>query len=434
MDAATDNQENLRRILRKGYETKDFDYKGPVQWDASDKKDRCELVKDILAMANTLGGHIVIGVSEVPNGWNWEGVSDAQSKTFDSTKINAFVQTYSDPPINTRVHKVQDAGKNYVIIEVPRFPDTPHICQKAFPDVLADRALYVRTDNNESAPVRSSADFRIIIGRAVQNKSDELLQSIRSVIKGSVGTSATTSPDEFGKQIAGCREIFVKRNPLPNEEFHFFLETAFIPANFVARRFDVSRLRKTLIDASVDFIGKPFLFTDMNQPNLLNVFEDGLESLWYTDDLFGGKVLDFWRLYQSGLFYKKELPWQALQQPNVAIYPDVAQYFGIAVDCLARLYEPLLDPIEAITFRATMTGTKGRRMVNGSQGLPFFADYTSQIPMIQVEQTHSLAEWKAGILDFAAEMMIEIQTRFNWIPQNDSGTKGIISRTLSRTR
>jgi len=57
-------------------------------------------------------------------------------------------------------------------------------------------------------------------------------------------------------------------------------------------------------DTSVDFTGWPFLPIHVNRQDVLNVFEDGIESVWYSDDYFGGKILDFWRIYQSGLFYK----------------------------------------------------------------------------------------------------------------------------------
>lgn len=426
----TETDETLRRILLKGFESKDFDYKAGMDWDKSEKKDRCELVKDILARANTLGGNLVIGVSETSNGWSFDGLSEAEVKTFDSTKINGFVQNYSDPPINCIVHKLEREGKNFAIIQVPQFSDTPHICQKDFPGVLADRGLYMRTDNNESALLRTSADFRLLIGRAVQNKSDELLHSMRAVLKG-VPTAPQAS-DQFEDQIGEARGYFDGRNPLPNKQFDYFFETAFVPSNFDARWYDVPKLRQTAFEASVDYTGWPFLPIHVNRPDIFNVFADGIESFWYTDDYFGGKILDFWRFYQSGLFYKKELPFSAMQQPDVAVYPNVAQYYAVAVDCLSRLYSPLLEPEDTITFRTIITGTKGRRMVNGSQGLPLVSNYTSQIPAIRVEQTHSLAEWKAGVIDFAAEMMAETQTRFNWIQTNNSGPKDIITRTLKR--
>ena len=73
----------LIAILLRGHESKDFDYKSAAEWDEKDKKACCELVKDILAMANTLGGFIVIGVSESASGFSFDGVTPAQAKTFD---------------------------------------------------------------------------------------------------------------------------------------------------------------------------------------------------------------------------------------------------------------------------------------------------------------------------------------------------------------
>jgi len=254
---------------------------------------------------------------------------------------------------------------------------------------------------------------------------------MRAVLKGASGAPPQAS-ERFDRQIVESRTSFSERNPLPNGKFDYFFETAFVPTTFEDHRFDVQKLRQTAFEASVDFIGWPFLPIHVNRPDVFNVFEDGIESFWYNDDYFGGKILDFWRLYQSGLFYKKELPFGACQQPDVAIYPNMAQYYAVAVDCLSRMYTPLLAPEESITFRTTITGTKGRRMINGAQGLPFFADYTSQISAIRVERTRSLAEWKSGVIDFAAEMMAETQTRFNWIQSNNAGARDIISRTLSR--
>src|SRR5271155_1225608 len=129
--------DQLTAILLQGHESKDLDYKGPMSWDEANKKSCCGLVKDILAMANTLGGFIVIGVSEEATGYSFDGVSADQAKSFDTSRLNRFLQAYADPPINTLLRKVNHAGKVFVIIEVPAFPDTPHICQKDFPEVLS---------------------------------------------------------------------------------------------------------------------------------------------------------------------------------------------------------------------------------------------------------------------------------------------------------
>lgn len=110
-------------------------------------------------MANTLGGFIVVGVSEPPTGFSWDGLTPFQLNSFDTSRVNRFLQNYADPPINASLRKVEDQGKHFVIIEVPRFTDTPHVCQKDFPGVLNVAAIYVRTDNNETSPLKSSRRF-----------------------------------------------------------------------------------------------------------------------------------------------------------------------------------------------------------------------------------------------------------------------------------
>jgi predicted HTH transcriptional regulator len=125
--------EQLIGIIERNCESKSLDYKGPMSWDTKDKKSCCDLVKDILAIANTEGGYVVIGVAEKDEGFELVGVTSEQAGTYESTALCQFIQKYSDPPINVRVQKVSHKRKNLVILEIPRFKDTPHICQKDFP-------------------------------------------------------------------------------------------------------------------------------------------------------------------------------------------------------------------------------------------------------------------------------------------------------------
>lgn len=139
----------IEQVIKSGRETKSLDYKGATAWDEGDKKACCSIVKDILAFANSGGGYIVVGVDEHGAGFNWTGVTNEQAASYDTTRINQFVQNYVDPPINCTVVKHTMDEALFVVIEVPGFADTPHICQKAYPDVLQGAVLYVRTDNNQ---------------------------------------------------------------------------------------------------------------------------------------------------------------------------------------------------------------------------------------------------------------------------------------------
>jgi len=69
---------DFESIITAGAETKELDYKGPREWSERDKQSCCELIKDILAMANTKGGHLVIGVSEAASGFTLDGLTQEQ--------------------------------------------------------------------------------------------------------------------------------------------------------------------------------------------------------------------------------------------------------------------------------------------------------------------------------------------------------------------
>lgn len=76
---------------------------------------RLELTKDIVAMANTRdGGVIIIGVAQGPQTGRLtvEGVTPEQARSFDVTAVGDFVHQRSAPPVDLScvVDKVE--GKN----------------------------------------------------------------------------------------------------------------------------------------------------------------------------------------------------------------------------------------------------------------------------------------------------------------------------------
>ena len=252
----------LKEILLRGFESKDLDYKGPCQWDEKDKKACCEIVKDILAMANTLGGYILIGVSEKGNGFEWEGLTTKQAKSFETSRINRFLQNYADPPINTFLKKVDNNGKTFAIIEVPRFSDTPHICQKDYPSVLISPALYVRTDSNESAPIKYSSDVRAIVEQAVRNRSDQMLSSMRAILTGSSNRTSESDKEKFDKQFKNVLERFDSFNAFPDKDYNGYREVSFHPLEYAGQRFSLEDLDAAVKRAYANFKGWPFLYWD----------------------------------------------------------------------------------------------------------------------------------------------------------------------------
>jgi hypothetical protein len=212
------------------------------------------------------------------------------------TRLNRFLQNYSDPPINSTLRKVRHDDKTFVIIEVPPFPDTPHICQKDFPNVLVAPALYVRTDNNETAPVRSSADVRAVVEQAMRNRSDALITAVKSILVRGAQPELPAVPsasEQFLKQRSDAVAEFETRNPFKDKPYTGYREASFFPDEFEAGRFTLEQLRAAAERAHVNFTGWPFLFIHRNRPDATHAIADGLQTQIDTQDFGGNDRLDF---------------------------------------------------------------------------------------------------------------------------------------------
>jgi hypothetical protein len=298
----------LIEILLRKEESKDLDYKGPCGWNSRDKASCCELVKDILAFGNTLGGYLIIGVDERADGFVYNGLSEDQLASFDTTKINQFVNNYADPPINTTAYKVTYDNKHFVIISVPAFSDTPHICQKNYPGILSEATVYVRTDNNESAPIMKSSDFRLVIENSIKNRTDQLLTSFRSILKHGPHIGPTETDDEkFKASIAEIKKISDGLNPVLDKGYGY-RETVFFPTFFDDQYFDIDELKTMAENASVNYTGWPFIYYNQHDSKQSYIVDDGIETcLSGRNRMHGGDSFHFWRLFKTGLLYTKEL-------------------------------------------------------------------------------------------------------------------------------
>lgn len=390
-------------------------------------------------MANTMGGYIVIGVSETPTGYTFDGLSDEHADSFDTSRLNRFLQVYADPPINALLKKVVHGGKTFVVIEVPLFNDTPHLCQKDYPGVLAAPLLYVRTDNNESAPVRSPADFKSVIERSIRNRSDALLASFRAILTAGSSAPSPSTVELFNAQRDAAEAYFQTINPLKHEEpLLGYLEFTFMPEQFERSRFDLDALRAAAERAQVSYTGWPFLYFDPDRMKYSHVIQDGWEMFIQDRDFSGYYMMDYWRLHQSGLLYYRTILRPSATESDQGRQPAadvrfIAIYIAQAIDCLTHLYDGLFPDTESIALNVRVVDTDGRRLVNSGPGtMPLWVSYVCRIPEIVLERRFSLAEWRAAVIDHAVEMSREVYLRFNWVRPNLELARGAIQRMFAR--
>lgn len=419
------------RILRQGFESKQLDYKAPCAWDEGDKKPCCEIVKDILAIANARGGWIVVGVSETSTGFAWDGLTEQQCESFETSRLNRFLQNYADPPINTHVIKYPSEDKNFVIIEIPRFPDTPHICQKDYPGVLAAGALYVRTDNNESAPIKSSADMRAIVEQATRNRADQLLASFRAVLTSTPQPVASSDAlERFDDQVQDARARCEQLIPQDAQDLGF-RETVFHPLTFDRLRFTIADLEQMAEAASVDYRGWVYMFYTLKRADLIRHLDDALEMTLNEAGRF-----QFWHLYRSGCLYVNEMFQEdehAESRPKRVLGTLTFAYTCTeAVQCLVNLYAGRLADDETVRLQMRLRGVQNRTLASifGNSYCPM--PWKCNADQIVYEQQRALADWRAAVVPHAFEILKFVNQRFGAPEPSYNEVTAAMQRLLNR--
>lgn len=177
----TSSEDHLIAQIKCGSERPDLDYKEQIDLCADRKREKAELTKDIIAMANFGGGLIIGGVRDVGGRFEMVGMGQDQLKQFDSTRLNDFVKNYSDPPVNTLTRVVATEGMNFGIVIVPGFGEQPHIVTNDYPGILIKGDLLMRSASNNSERA-GPHDLRGLLDRAVVRRQGTMGAMLRSVL------------------------------------------------------------------------------------------------------------------------------------------------------------------------------------------------------------------------------------------------------------
>ncbi|MDD2478654.1 MAG: putative DNA binding domain-containing protein, partial [Victivallaceae bacterium] len=106
-----------KSIIYRGVESDELDYKAALDWSKLNRGGRAKFARHCLAMANTKGGFVVVGVGEDDAGQPtlFTGLTEAQLKSFDPTNVGKPSQ----------VARTQSSMKEEVISKKPRFARPP---------------------------------------------------------------------------------------------------------------------------------------------------------------------------------------------------------------------------------------------------------------------------------------------------------------------
>ena len=105
------NKEFFQKVLGAKRESKHIEFKESI--DPSSKQDWCEIIKDLIAIANSGGGAILFGVNNkgVPTGINLSSI-----KTLDPARIADNIHNYTETHFaDFEIHEVEKLGHQLIL-------------------------------------------------------------------------------------------------------------------------------------------------------------------------------------------------------------------------------------------------------------------------------------------------------------------------------
>lgn len=179
-----------RRLLEFPAERQDVEYKSSEPFDG--KSDfSLKLLKHIQGMANSGGGHIIIGITQErdkPYEPDPNHTSEA-AHTYDQTKLSqaADASVARGQAVKLLVYPTEFGSLVYPIITVQPFKRQPVVCRTTQGGILREGAVYIRRSSAETVAVSTPQDWEDLINRCVELRHNELLQRFGALLDAKTG-------------------------------------------------------------------------------------------------------------------------------------------------------------------------------------------------------------------------------------------------------
>lgn len=404
---------DIETLLEAKSETPNLDYKETLIWDRNHRDERLEVIKDILAMANTQdGGKIVFGVRD--GDFEFVGLSDEAYASFDTTPVNQFLHNYADPAFTCSVVKKEIEGKKAVVIDVPEFSEIPIVCKQSAnlssnTEALKKGAVYVRTKDCSSEPISTADEMRSILAIGLTRKSDELLGLIQKLITGKPLQETIEVKQLYEEEVAEARDFF--DSSLTSDVG--FWELIAYPITYNPDLIQNPVEAGNIVEQSVVRLrgwDLPHVDRHGNESN----FSKGKQSYTVSERV---QAQEAWRIYKSGLFvwknyFKEDLRDYEQEGKRVLFFVSAIYSITEIMLFLKRVYAEKLE-VETVHVELMLNGCKGRMLGEGQPGL-LHRGYISNEDSIMLKRDIKTVDLMASFESVARNFIREIFMLFNW--------------------
>ena len=364
-------------------------------------EDRAEVARDIAALANHGGGHIIFGFHEATL-----AAEDNHPFWTDCTaeQVATIVRIFLDPPVQCEVATPRSAiGNSHPVIRVPGHGVVPICIRHDGPVVGKSRLVergsyYIRRHGAvaqgqcigvpvpQSVRIEMPQDWAALIRRCVRQDREALLAMIDASIQG--GNPAPALAKRLETWHAAAHAAFLGLVPLcPRAEHlrrrHYALSYGFelVGPEILEHAQLPELLRRAVFELQPTFRSVLNMFDPPYRravrprftvdPASGDAETDFLEVAWLRDRPPSG-TSDFWRVSPHGLAtivrdYAEDKTEQS-QQPGTRFSPNVLAREIAELVCHARALLRFFATVPRVSFRCEWWGLAGRELFDPDTG------------------------------------------------------------------
>jgi len=420
------SETDWEKIVYRGVESEELDYKAAIDWKKLNRTGKSKFVRHCLAMANTKGGYIVVGVGEDSAGQPslFTGLTPTQAKSFDPTIIGNFVNRYADPEIDLTIERPVVKGKRYAIFVIRPFANIPHVCAYGLNEELQQGVFYIRTADAASRAAHRASEIHTIVQRALRNQRELLGRMIRGVLYENRDIPIEGAASHFKEDSSNGKQYFLRRRTLTDaNKPALLLQLMICPRQYTKDRFTLSEIKRAA-GSSSSLLSESHFVTEnnMNESYFSNV---ALRSLPDSE-------MKMWQIFKTGMFHYISY-WPV---PDKKIkYQYIMRFFAEAVSFLARLYSELGYDEELLDITISLDETEDIELSEAPQlKAQKSSQYLCRIPDIRIKLERSAADFASGHVEHAAKIIKELCERFNFPDgRHDNLRENIISYLEKRS-
>ena len=395
-----------KAVVYRGIESEELDFKAAQNWTKLKRSSKAKFVRHCLAMANTKGGYIVVGVGEDKAGKpvDYTGLTEAESHSFDPSIVGSFINNYTEPAIDFTIERPVIDGKCFVVFVVRRFADIPHVCSNHCDKELQQGAFYIRTAEAASRVAVRASEVHNLVQRALRNQRRTLGRMLRGILYENEDVNINDSANLFKDQCRASRDLLMrKKNVSFKDNDRISFELTVRPSNFKERRFTVSEIKRALDEALI-------FYPDANFIN-----GEDLKNSFFTNTairMISSRHAKGWQAFKSGYFHYlsffhggvKSLKYQHLIKFFTAAIYFISEYYSV----LGLDTEELCIEIKYKNIEEISLGGVSKIKATSEDDV-----YSCKIPIIDVVMNRTAPDLSSGVVAHTARIIRDVCERFN---------------------